>query len=103
MGAGAASAASAACTCPPSCSSTAMRFSIGGWVSNICANAKLEGGFSMNIWRTSLDTCGTSGLREIFISAEISASGFLVRSTDPASAWYSRRREIAKRRMSAST
>src|SRR6185437_15694559 len=28
--------------------------------------------------------------------------GFLVRSTEPASAWYSRRREIAKRRTSAS-
>ena len=31
----------------------------------------------------------------IFMSALIRASGFLVRSTEPASAWYSRRREMA--------
>ncbi len=64
---------------------------------------EVDGGSSMNICCTSLGTCSTLGLREIFSSALISASGFFVRSTEPASAWYSRRREMAKRRISART
>lgn len=94
MAGAAAGAAGAAARPPANFTSAAMRFSIGGCVAKTLM--KSECGFSMNISRTS-DGAFTAALPEIFCSAEIIASGFLVSSTAPASARYSRFRESANR------
>src|SRR5215216_6493908 len=72
-----------------------MRSSIGGWVAK--RSAKPERGLSTHISMSPDGTPSSSPLPAIFISAEIIASGFLVSSTEPASARYSRERESAKR------
>ena len=50
-----------------------MRFAIVGWVAKSPPRSNTEGGFSKKSWRTSVGTCGTSGLPEIFSNALISA------------------------------
>src|SRR4051794_35684165 len=72
-----------------------MRSSIGGWVAK--RSAKPERGLSTHISMRPDGTPSSSPLPEIFIKAEIMASGFLVSSTEPASARYSRERDSAKR------
>src|SRR4051794_5104901 len=72
-----------------------MRSSIGGWVAK--RSAKPERGLSTHISMRPDGTPSSSPLPEIFIKAEIIASGFLVSSTEPASARYSRERDSAKR------
>src|SRR5215203_7434060 len=72
-----------------------MRSSIGGWVAK--RSAKPERGLSTHISMRPDGTPSSSPLPDIFIKAEIIASGFLVSSTEPASARYSRERDSAKR------
>src|SRR5829696_10519869 len=72
-----------------------MRSSIGGWVAK--RSAKPERGLSTHISMRPDGTPSSSPLPDIFIKAEIIASGFLVSSTEPASARYSRERDRAKR------
>src|SRR6266478_7009642 len=80
---------------PAICTSAATRASTGGWVSKILENPSR--GLSMHISITAEVASGSSPRPSILRSAEIIASGFLVSSTEPASARYSRLRESAKR------
>src|SRR5215203_7347973 len=75
--------------------SASMRSSIGGCVAK--RSAKPERGLSTHISMRPDGTPSSSPLPDIFIKAEIIASGFLVSSTEPASARYSRERDSAKR------
>ena len=73
-----------------------MRSSIGGWV----ASQPLSGssaGLSMKKACMREGMAGIVALAEILRSAEIIASGFLVSSTEPASASNSRERDSASR------
>src|SRR6202023_2228491 len=72
-----------------------MRFSTGGWVSNRSENPSR--GLSTHISITAEGAPGSSPRPSILRSAEIMASGFLVSSTDPASASNSRERDSASR------
>src|SRR5580693_3970986 len=79
----------------------AMRSSIGGCVANRSENSSR--GLSTHISMTAEVAPVSSPRPSILRSAEIMASGFLVSSTDPASASNSRERESAKRITSEST
>src|SRR4051794_16015904 len=72
-----------------------MRESIEGWVAN--RSTKPSRGLSMHISMTAEVAPSSSPWFSIFRRAEIIASGFLVSSTEPASARNSRERESAKR------
>src|SRR6185295_11011701 len=72
-----------------------MRESTDGWVANRSANPSR--GLSTHISITAEVAPGSSPRPSILRSAEIIASGFLVNSTDPASARNSRERDNAKR------
>ena len=83
-------------SCPPAnFTIAAMRLSIEGWVAN--RSAKPSRGLSTHISMTAEVAPGSSPRPSILRSAEIMASGFLVSSTEPASARYSRCRDSAKR------
>src|SRR5215210_673458 len=72
-----------------------MRASTEGWVAN--RSAKPSRGLSMHISITAEVAPSSSPRFSILRSAEIIASGFLVSSTEPASARNSRERDSAKR------
>src|SRR4051812_10011685 len=72
-----------------------MRASTGGCVSKIFE--KPSRGLSTHISITAEVAPGNSPRFSILRSAEIMASGFLVNSTEPASARYSRERDSASR------
>src|SRR5690348_7827172 len=80
---------------PANFTSAATRASTGGWVSKILENPSR--GLSMHISMTAEVAPGSSPRPSILRSAEIIASGFLVSSTEPASARYSRWRDSARR------
>src|SRR4051794_39355475 len=72
-----------------------MRESTDGWVAN--RSAKPSRGLSTHISITAEVAPGSSPRFSILRSAEIMASGFLVSSTEPASAKNSRDRDSASR------
>src|SRR4051812_48863350 len=80
---------------PAYLTSAAMRESTDGWVAN--RSAKPSRGLSTHISITAEVARGSSPRFSILRSAEIMASGFLVSSTDPASAKNSRERDKASR------
>src|SRR5947208_13824475 len=80
---------------PAYLTSAAMRESTDGWVAN--RSAKPSRGLSTHISITAEVAPGNSPRFSILRSAEIMASGFLVNSTEPASARYSRERDSASR------
>src|SRR5262249_43759107 len=71
---------------PANFTSAATRAPTGGWVSKILENPSR--GLSMHISMTADVAPGSSPRPSILRSAEIIASGFLVSSTEPASARY---------------
>ena len=80
---------------PANFTSAATRASTEGWVAN--RSAKPSRGLSMHISITAELAEASSPRPSILRSAEIMASGFLVSSTEPESARYSRWRDSAKR------
>src|SRR6267142_3404571 len=81
-------------SCPPAnCTSALTRESTEGWVAN--RSAKPSRGLSTHNSITAEVAPGSSPRFSILRSAEIMASGFLVSSTEPASASSSRDRESA--------
>lgn len=89
--------------CNQNCSSISMRFRVSGWVLNselkklVRPGAKCCG-CMMNSWAMSSRlTFSSPGSPEILRKAEARASGLPHSSAPPASAMYSRLREIAKR------
>src|ERR1700710_1471520 len=80
---------------PANLTSAATRESTEGWVANRSANPSR--GLSRHISITAEVAPGSSPRFSILRSAEIMASGFLVSSTDPASASSSRDRDSASR------
>src|SRR3954447_15682068 len=85
---------------PAYLTSAATRESTEGWVAN--RSAKPSRGLSRHISITAEVAPGSSPRFSILRSAEIMASGFLVNSTEPASANSSRDRDSARRTTSDS-
>src|SRR6202011_1268330 len=80
---------------PANCTSALTRESTDGWVAN--KSAKPSRGLSKHSSITAEVAPGSSPRFSILRSAEIMASGFLVSSTEPASASNSRDRDSASR------